>query len=275
MFILLLFVLSITMIVIGGNFFSALVGWDLLGVTSFLLVQFYNGQDSYEASLLTGLSNRFGDVFLMLRLAHTIGFSSCFLRMSEVMAVFLVIGAMTKRAQFPFRGWLPAAIIAPTPVSSLVHSSTLVTAGVFLLIRCDVFLGRSDLLLICSLITMNVAGLAATYEDDLKKVVAYSTLGHVSVITTAIRIGCHELAMFHCIVHAVSKAGLFIRVGNIMVGQEGSQDSREANWFSCRKESFSFISGILSSLVLIGVPPFSVGITKELVIQKCIECGSS
>lgn len=123
---------------------------------------------------------------------------------------------------------MPAAIRAPTPVSSLVHSSTLVTAGVYLLIRYGGSEVR-DFLLIASLLTMNVAGSRAVFEDDLKKVVALSTLGHLSFIMLALRLGIRDLAMLHCIVHALGKAGMFVCVGCLISAQAGSQDGRRVN----------------------------------------------
>lgn len=143
--------------------------------------------------------------------------------------LILIGAAITKRAQFPFRAWLPAAMRAPTPVSSLVHSSTLVTAGVYLLVRYGGAEVR-EALLILSLLTMNVAGFSAVFEDDLKKVVALSTLGHLSFIMLALRVGLPDLAILHCVVHALGKAGMFICVGNLMSAQWGSQDGRSVGW---------------------------------------------
>lgn len=222
----LVFVAAIVWIVLGRNLFRRMVGWDGLGVRSFYLVQYYQNQESYDASLLTGLSNRVGDVFVVFVLCRAGGLSRR--RWQRCAGLRLIIGAITKRAQFPFRAWLPAAIRAPTPVSSLVHSSTLVTAGVYLLIRYGGPEVR-DFLLMISLLTINVAGFRAIFEDDLKKVVALSTLGHLSFIMLALRLGIPDLAIFHCLVHALGKAGMFVCVGGLMSKQGGSQDARRVN----------------------------------------------
>ena len=134
--ILYLFILSIIVLVVASSMPGVILGWDWLGVTSFLLVMYYEGKKSFDAAIITGLTNRIGDALLICRVA-----GMCFsfdLRLDikpYCWALIFVVGCVTKRAQVPFRRWLPAAIIAPTPVSSLVHSSTLVTAGIYLLIR--------------------------------------------------------------------------------------------------------------------------------------------
>nr|AQN67801.1 NADH dehydrogenase subunit 5 [Pinctada albina] len=265
------FVVAMVCMVLASNLFSTMVGWDGLGVTSFYLVQYFQNQDSFDASFLTGLSNRVGDVFVVLALCQCLSFSgSSWLKWSSVI---LVLGGMTKSAQFPFSAWLPAAMSAPTPVSSLVHSSTLVTAGVYLLVR----YGSeevSEFLLMASLMTMNVAGLSAVFEDDLKKIVALSTLGHLSFMMLALGLGMCDLAMFHCVVHALGKAGMFICVGNLMLAQMGSQDSRSVNWWYSSLD-ISYWGLFLSSGILMGVPFFSAGVSKEMILHACLELGSS
>ena len=130
------FILSMNVMVLSGNLFTGMVGWDGLGARSFYLVQYYSRHEAYEAAMLTGLRNRVGDALLVLALGFALPVGRDYLLLIGVCG-FLVLAATTKRAQFPFSAWLPAAMMAPTPVSSLVHSSTLVTAGVYLLVRCQ------------------------------------------------------------------------------------------------------------------------------------------
>nr|ACV92170.1 NADH dehydrogenase subunit 5 [Pinctada maxima] len=265
----LVFVGSMVWMVISGNLFSTMVGWDGLGVSSFYLVQYYQNQESFDASMLTGLMNRVGDVFMVLLLGGVV-FCGDWV---PCCGSLLVLAAVTKSAQFPFSAWLPAAMSAPTPVSSLVHSSTLVTAGVYLLVR---YGGGevSELLLMLSLLTMSVAGFSAVFEDDLKKVVALSTLGHLSFMMLALSLGLFDLAMLHCVVHALAKAGMFICVGNLMSVQWGSQDGRTMGWWYSSL-SLSYWGLLLSSAVLMGFPFFSASVSKEMVIHCCLEMGGS
>ena len=216
------FVISIILFIFIPNLFGLIIGWDGLGIFSFLLVLFYPCHSSLSAGLITGLTNRLGDRFLILALFFRLlvwGRRRLGAGFLGVARFRLVIGGMTKRAQFPFCSWLPRAIAAPTPVSSLVHSSTLVTAGVFLIVRYhDRLRGRSlSLLQWASLITMLIRGLNACVEYDIKKVVALSTLSQVSFIIFAVRIGFPLLGFFHLIRHAVTKALLFICVGLVIL----------------------------------------------------------
>lgn len=181
------------------NLVAILLGWDGLGLVSFLLVVYYQNYKSLRAGIITVLINRVGDVMILLR----IGLISCegiwsivyFVYDQElsIVVLFILIAGITKSAQIPFSSWLPAAIAAPTPVSALVHSSTLVTAGVFLLIRFYSYLEQATwfkpLLLIIATITMLMAGMAANLENDLKKVIALSTLRQLGVIMASLGLG--------------------------------------------------------------------------------------
>lgn len=223
------FVISMILFIFIPNLFGLMIGWDGLGIFSFLLVLFYPCHSSLSAGLITGLTNRLGDSFLILALFFRLlvwGRSSLGAGALGVASFSLVVGGMTKRAQFPFCSWLPRAMAAPTPVSSLVHSSTLVTAGVFLIVRYHDRLrdGSMALLQWASLITMLIRGLNACVEFDMKKVVALSTLSQVSFIMFAVRMGFPLLGFFHLIRHAVTKALLFICVGLVILSY--SQDLR-------------------------------------------------
>jgi len=178
--IVLLFVISIYLLILSPNIISLLLGWDGLGVTSYLLVIFYQRKKSYNAGIITAITNRLGDVGILIciGLFFLLGdwtylyISNRSLHLQSYLILILILSASTKRAQIPFSAWLPAAIAAPTPVSALVHSSTLVTAGVYLIIRLNFIFCRSNrtnLLLFMGIITILLAGAAAIFEMDMKK----------------------------------------------------------------------------------------------------------
>lgn len=172
-----------------------MMGWDGLGVVSFLLVIYYNNPSRVDSGVITVLINRFGDCLFILRtmlIFYTGIFNLDFLwnQYFVIFSLLVCVGAITKRAQVPFSSWLPAAIAAPTPVSSLVHSSTLVTAGIFLIIRFNYTLFRIfPFLTIVSLLTIFLGGVGACYELDFKKVVAISTLSQLGFIVFTLSMG--------------------------------------------------------------------------------------
>jgi len=173
-----LFVLSMLIMVLSPNMIRILLGWDGLGLVSYCLVIYYQGVKSANAGMLTILSNRVGDVAILLRISWLVNYGSWrffYVQMiTNNLALKFVLGivilaAITKSAQIPFSAWLPAAMAAPTPVSALVHSSTLVTAGVYLLIRFNVLLGMNSFILYLGALTIFMSGLGANFEIDLKK----------------------------------------------------------------------------------------------------------
>ena len=238
MFLVLLFVLSIVLLIIRPNLVSILLGWDGLGLVSYCLVIYYQNEKSNNAGILTALSNRVGDVAILLRifLMFDIGRWSYIFYLGlikekgfVVCGSLVVLAAITKRAQIPFSSWLPAAIAAPTPVSALVHSSTLVTAGVYLLIRFSPLLESRiafNCLFLLSRATIFISGLGANFEYDLKKIIALSTLSQLGVIIRVLRIGLKDLAFFHLITHALFKALLFMCAGALIHVIKEYQDIR-------------------------------------------------
>jgi len=234
------FVLSMIVLIFGVRILTLILGWDGLGVTSYLLVIYYSSTKRYNAGILTAMINRVGDVLVMLSIRIILieggyNFNVSRIHRSSIsgLILFLVIFArITKRAQIPFSAWLPAAMAAPTPVSSLVHSSTLVTAGVYLIIRYESLVSSSRtgqvFLLFVGLSTITMAGLRAIIEIDIKKIVALSTLSQLGLIFTAMGINQWAIAYFHIITHAYTKALLFIRVGNIIHSCNDYQDLRQS-----------------------------------------------
>ena len=269
------FVISIVLLIVSPNLLSLLLGWDGLGLTSYLLVVYFQSAKSFNAGLLTALRNRVGDVLLLLAIACLISYGSINFtlealsgQLSPISLRLVGLAACTKRAQIPFSAWLPAAIAAPTPVSALVHSSTLVTAGIYLLIRFSPALPKFALLsLLCvGSLTIFIAGLAALRETDIKKVVALSTLRQLGVIIATLGAGLNFLAFFHLISHAFFKALLFISVGRMIHLASSYQDLRKASLLR-RVQPSSVRLSLLASISLCGIP-FTRGFySKDLCIE--------
>jgi len=180
--------------------------------------------------------------------------------------ILVVLAALTKRAQIPFSAWLPAAMAAPTPVSALVHSSTLVTAGVYLLIRFRELLGVSYVLFFLSVLTILISGLGANFEIDLKKIIALSTLRQLGVIIISLSLGMVELAYFHLLTHALFKSLLFLCAGVYIHGFKDIQDIRNLGGIgqSAPLTSFYFLG---CSLALCGFPFISGFYSKDLILE--------
>nr|YP_009144462.1 NADH dehydrogenase subunit 5 [Asbolus verrucosus]AKJ52248.1 NADH dehydrogenase subunit 5 [Asbolus verrucosus] len=273
-----MFVFSMVLLIISPNLISILLGWDGLGLVSYCLVIYYQNVKSYNAGMLTALSNRIGDVALLMSIAWMLNYGSWsyIFYLEElkgdyymnIITFLILLAAMTKSAQIPFSSWLPAAMAAPTPVSSLVHSSTLVTAGVYLLIRFNFSFGDSLMyfLLFISSMTMFMSGLGASFEFDLKKIIALSTLSQLGLMMSILALGGYKLAFFHLLVHALFKALLFMCAGNVI-----------HNLFNC--QDIRYMGGLVSSmpltcvylnicnLSLCGLPFLSGFYSKDLIVE--------
>lgn len=244
-----------------------IIGWDGLGLISFLLVVFYQSYYSLDSGKVTIYMNRVGDIFFLFCfgyffLARDFRFERINY-VSNLICIMFLVGAVMKRAQVPFSAWLPAAMAAPTPVSSLVHSSTLVTAGVYVLVRFNYIFFSLNWVNTISCITMIVSGLAAAVEKDLKKVIAMSTLRQLSVIFFSLSMGLWKLAFLHVLLHALYKSLLFLGCGRMILRLLGRQDSRG---FGFSFGGFGKLCFFSSSVRLVGLP-FAVGFfSKDLII---------
>nr|URH16834.1 NADH dehydrogenase subunit 5 [Glyptotermes pubescens] len=274
----LMFVLSMMFLIVSPNMISILLGWDGLGLVSYCLVIYYQNVKSYNAGMLTVLSNRVGDVALLMVIAWMVNFGSWnyiywleFLSNSFEMALIsllVVLAAMTSSAQIPFSSWLPAAMAAPTPVSALVHSSTLVTAGVYLLIRFSPAFNSwlCTFLLLFSSLTMFMAGLGANFEYDLKSIIALSTLSQLGLMIGSVSVGFVSLAFFHLLTHALFKALLFMCAGVIIHTMSDSQDIRFMGNLSFQMPFTSVCLGV-SSFALCGMPFLAGFYSKDLILE--------
>jgi NADH-ubiquinone oxidoreductase chain 5 len=275
----LLFVISIILLIISPNLIRILLGWDGLGLVSYCLVIYFQNVKSYNAGILTALSNRIGDVALLLRIAWILNYGSwnyifyldIIKNDFEILVIggLVVLAAITKRAQIPFSSWLPAAIAAPTPVSALVHSSTLVTAGVYLLIRFNRVIAGSaigDFLLLISGLTIFIAGLGANFEFDLKKIIALSTLSQLGLMIRILSIGFYKLAFFHLLTHALFKALLFICAGAIIHNINNFQDIRFIGGLTLHMPFTSSCFNV-ANLALCGIPFLAGFYSKDLILE--------
>nr|YP_009159090.1 NADH dehydrogenase subunit 5 [Aegista diversifamilia]AKP55333.1 NADH dehydrogenase subunit 5 [Aegista diversifamilia] len=267
---LLLFVLSMNILVFSGSLLLLLVGWDGLGVTSFALIIYYESSASLRAGFMTLLINRIGDVIIMSAMVFLVFQGSTLLIKGNMyMLLLFCLGGLTKSAQYPFSAWLPAAMAAPTPVSALVHSSTLVTAGVYILIRGLNTINISSeiiiTLLFCGAMTSLVGGLCAVYENDIKKIIAYSTLSQLGVMMFSLGLDLPLLALLHLYTHAMFKAMLFLVAGYMLMMSYGVQDIRLLG--SMMKNSpFLLVFLNTSALCLMGVPYLSAYFSKHAIL---------
>nr|UCS09558.1 NADH dehydrogenase subunit 5 [Graphium confucius] len=275
----LLFVFSMILLIISPNMISIFLGWDGLGLVSYCLVIFYQNIKSYNAGMLTALSNRIGDVMILMLISWMMNYGSWnyifylnFMNNDysmKMISLLLIIAAMTKSAQIPFSSWLPAAMAAPTPVSALVHSSTLVTAGVYLLIRFNFMLVDMiflKFLLLLSGLTMMMAGVTANYEFDLKKIIALSTLSQLGLMMSILSMGLSDLAFFHLLTHAMFKALLFMCAGMIIHMMNDIQDIRYMGGVSLYIPLTSLCLSI-SNLSLCGIPFLAGFYSKDLILE--------
>nr|WKU84096.1 NADH dehydrogenase subunit 5 [Parhelophilus versicolor] len=275
----LLFVLSMMMLIISPNLVSILLGWDGLGLVSYCLVIYFNNVKSYNAGMLTALLNRIGDVALLMAIAWMLNYGSWnyiyyleFMKNDFEMVIIgslVMLAAMTKSAQIPFSSWLPAAMAAPTPVSALVHSSTLVTAGIYLLIRFNFLLVNtfmSQLLLLLAGLTMFMSGLGANFEFDLKKIIALSTLSQLGLMMMILSMGYEKLAFFHLLTHALFKALLFMCAGAIIHNMNNSQDLRLMGGLSLYMPLTSSCFNV-ANLALCGMPFLAGFYSKDLILE--------
>nr|QXF68537.1 NADH dehydrogenase subunit 5 [Yersinia mexicana] len=277
-FLVLMFVLSMMFLIISPNLISILLGWDGLGLVSYCLVIYYQNVKSYNAGMLTALSNRVGDVALLMAIAWMLNFGSwnyvfyldCLFNSFELnlISLLVVLAAMTKSAQIPFSAWLPAAMAAPTPVSALVHSSTLVTAGVYLLVRFSSAFPNwlLNFLLVISVLTMFMSGLGANFEYDLKKIIALSTLSQLGLMMSILSMGYADLAFFHLLTHALFKALLFMCAGMVIHNVKNFQDIRFMGNLSIFMPLTSSCF-MISNFALCGMPFLAGFYSKDMILE--------
>jgi NADH-quinone oxidoreductase subunit L len=280
------FVFSMLLLVTAGNFLLLIVGWAFVGAASYLLISFwYRRTTATAAGLKAFLINVFGDVglvlgtFFIFRHTGTIDFQKAFAAAPHVFThnstdltagcLLLLVGAFAKSAQVPLHTWLPDAMEGPTPVSALIHAATMVTAGVYLILRMHPFYEISttaaDIGAIVGCLTLLVAATVAVVQTDLKRVIAYSTMSQIGYMVMGVSVGAYSAGLFHLMTHAFFKALLFMSAGSLISAMGGEQSLDRMGGFR-KAMPFTFICFIIGGLALSGLPPFSGWLSKDDII---------
>nr|YP_087048.1 NADH dehydrogenase subunit 5 [Tetraleurodes acaciae]AAU14153.1 NADH dehydrogenase subunit 5 [Tetraleurodes acaciae] len=267
------FVLSMMILIASPNLVSVMLGWEGLGMSSFILIMFFMNKKSMMSSIYTMIMNRMGDIMMMIAMMlamnmNTWSILSMTTESSKMLMMALCVGMFSKSAQIPFSSWLTEAMAAPTPVSALVHSSTLVTAGVYLMIRLELSMKLTNInkfVLITATMTLVMASMNALTEWDIKKLVALSTLSQLSVMFISISISMYKMAMFHMLMHAMFKALLFL-CSSTMISMANSQDIRKIS-NSNQPSIVTMMSFNTANLTLMGLIFTSGFYSKELIIE--------
>ncbi len=287
-----LFTFAMLMLVMSNNMLQLFFGWEAVGLVSYLLIGFwYNKPTAIFANMKAFLVNRVGDfgfilgIGLIVAYAGTLGYAEAFAKSAElakltfpgsewmlvtVICLCLFVGAMGKSAQFPLHVWLPDSMEGPTPISALIHAATMVTAGIFMVARMSPLFELSDtalsFIMVVGGITALFMGFLGIIQNDIKRVVAYSTLSQLGYMTVALGASAYSVAVFHLMTHAFFKALLFLGAGSVIMGMHHSQDIRYMG--AVRKYMpITWITSLLGSLALIGTPLFSGFYSKDEVIM--------
>lgn len=287
-----LFTFSMLMLVMSNNFLQLFFGWEAVGLVSYLLIGFwYTRPTAIFANMKAFLVNRVGDfgfilgIGLLLAATGTMNYDETFAKANTLSTLFvpgttwplltaacicLFIGAMGKSAQFPLHVWLPDSMEGPTPISALIHAATMVTAGIFMVTRMSPLFELSDtalsFIIVIGSITALFMGFLGIIQNDIKRVVAYSTLSQLGYMTVALGVSAYNVAVFHLMTHAFFKALLFLGAGSVIIGMHHDQDMR--NMGGLRKYMpITWITSLLGSLALIGTPFFSGFYSKDSIIE--------
>ncbi|HWP12597.1 MAG TPA: NADH-quinone oxidoreductase subunit L, partial [Ramlibacter sp.] len=285
-----LFTFSMLMLVMSNNFLQLFFGWEAVGLVSYLLIGFwFNRPTAIFANLKAFMVNRVGDfgfilgIGLIAAYGGTLAYAEAFAKAGElaklalpgtgwalitVVCICLFVGAMGKSAQFPLHVWLPDSMEGPTPISALIHAATMVTAGIFMVARMSPLFELSDVALsfviTIGAITALFMGFLGVIQNDIKRVVAYSTLSQLGYMTVALGASAYSVALFHLMTHAFFKALLFLAAGSVIMGLHHNQDIR---WMGGVRKymPITWITSLLGSLALIGTPLFAGFYSKDSI----------
>jgi NADH-quinone oxidoreductase subunit L len=285
-----LFTFSMFMLVMSNNFMQLFFGWEAVGLVSYLLIGFWHHKESaVEANLKAFIVNRVGDFGFLLGIGLVLAFSGSLDYMEvfssldkvvgqslwgadliTVICLLLFVGAMGKSAQVPLHVWLPGSMEGPTPISALIHAATMVTAGIFMVSRMSPMFELSDVALtvvmVVGAITALFMGLLGIVQNDIKKVVAYSTLSQLGYMTVALGVSAYSVAIFHLMTHAFFKALLFLGAGSVIVAMHHEQDIRKMGGLR-KKMPITYWTGLIGTLALIGFPGFAGFYSKDMIIE--------
>ena len=290
-----LFTFSMLMLVMSNNFLQLFFGWEAVGLVSYLLIGFwYTRPSAIYANLKAFLVNRVGDFGFLLGIGMvlyhfgTLDYASVFQKapaladqtvvilpgspwlLMTVICILLFIGAMGKSAQFPLHVWLPDSMEGPTPISALIHAATMVTAGIFMVARMSPLYELSEtalsVVLVIGAITAFFMGLVAIVQNDIKRVVAYSTLSHLGYMTVALGASAYSAAIFHLMTHAFFKAVLFLGAGSVIIAMHHEQDMRKMGGLR-KYMPITYLAVLVGGLANVGFPGFGGFFSKEAIIE--------
>lgn len=285
-----LFLAAMLVLVMGNNFLVMFIGWEGVGLCSYLLIGFWNKNTDYNnAARKAFVMNRIGDlgfllgIFLIYITFHSLDYNTV---ISQALAgspgegvmvaitLLLFVGAMGKSAQIPLYTWLPDAMAGPTPVSALIHAATMVTAGIYMVIRANVLFTLApftmDFIAIVGLVTALLAASIGLLQNDIKKVLAYSTVSQLGYMFLALGVGAFSSSYFHVMTHAFFKALLFLGAGSVIHGMSGEQDIRSMGGLKS-KMPVTFYTFLIATIAISGIPPFAGFFSKDEILAKVFE----
>lgn len=288
------FLFAMLLLVMAANFFFLIVGWGLVGLASYLLIGYYYEKPTAVAAAKKAfVINVIGDVgmilaaFILIRELGTLDYAEVFAAApgtmgmgsgsSELVALLLFVGAAAKSAQIPLHSWLPDAMEGPTPVSALIHAATMVTAGVYMIVRCNVLYqlapDASDVVAIVGCVTLFVAATIAFVQEDIKRVLAWSTVSQIGYMIMGAGLGAYASSMFHFLTHAFFKALLFLAAGVVIHALMGEQSLNRMGGLK-KHLKVAYISIAVGCLAISGVPPFSGFFSKDEILSEAFAAGN-
>ena len=289
-----LFVFSMLLLVMAGNLLLLLAGWGLVGLSSYLLINYWHQRRApVEAGKKAFVMNAVGDatfvlaLFILVQQVGSLDFPTVFAEAPEALgeestlavlvALGLLGGAVAKSAQVPLHTWLPDAMEGPTPVSALIHAATMVTAGVYLIARTsplfELAVDVQELAGVLGAVTLLMAGLIALVQTDIKRVIAYSTMSQIGYMFVAVGLGAYGAGMFHLMTHAFFKALLFMAAGVVIHALSGEQDIRRMGGLA-RELPWTWRAFLIGALALAAIPPFAGFFSKDAILASLVEQGS-
>src|SRR6187402_1067252 len=284
-----LFVFSMLLLVLGGNFVILFIGWEGVGLCSYLLIGYWFKNTEYNyAARKAFVMNRIGDlafliaIFMIIAKVGSVNFGDVFSSeglqklspSATIITLLLFVGATGKSAQIPLYTWLPDAMAGPTPVSALIHAATMVTAGIYMIARSNILYSLSEttqnIVAYIGLATALLAATIALKQNDIKKVLAYSTVSQLGYMFLALGVGAYTAAVFHVMTHAFFKALLFLGAGSVIHALSGEQDMRNMGGLS-KKLKITFFTFTIGCIAIAGIPPFSGFFSKDAILLSAFE----
>lgn len=285
-----LFTFSMLLLVMGANYLVLFIGWEGVGLCSYLLIGFWFKNPAYNyAARKAFVMNRIGDlgfilgIILLFFTFKSVTFSDIFTQAAgfqtgapviTLITILLLVGAVGKSAQIPLFTWLPDAMAGPTPVSALIHAATMVTAGIYMIARSSILYNLApvtlNIIIIIGLATALMAAIIGLKQNDIKKVLAYSTVSQLGYMFLALGLGAYSTGIFHLTTHAFFKALLFLGAGSVIHAMGGEQDIRKMGGLR-KKMPLTYFTFLAATLAISGIPPFSGFFSKDLILTKAFE----